>query len=299
MASKFHVGSSCLPAALTVAFLCLFGTSSFAQTEQKSTGKTLFDEVARHDADRKFEALMTEIRETGTFPGLADKEAAIRARREERRLEMLSKRSALAARTRPDADFAVVRQAAPTLATKTIIVNTALDDPDLSPGDGTCHDGFYLDLGTSIPECTLRAAIEEANATAGTDSVIILFDLLTTDRGGITTANFGYVDSLDVWRIAVNWDDDGALPAITRQNVHLDGTFQKDGSGIGDFDDAYCGDVFFGDTSRVKVMIDGTAMVSGDILTISASDVSVYGLAISNGPSDGIVASGANDLDLY
>ena len=49
-------------------------------------------------------------------------------------------------------------------AATTFSVNSIGDDPDDNPGDGTCE--------TATPgECTLRAAIQEANATAGTDTI--------------------------------------------------------------------------------------------------------------------------------
>jgi CSLREA domain-containing protein len=44
-----------------------------------------------------------------------------------------------------------------------LIVNSAADGPDVNPGDGICDDG--------TGSCTLRAAIEEANATPGSDTI--------------------------------------------------------------------------------------------------------------------------------
>jgi len=46
----------------------------------------------------------------------------------------------------------------------TLTVNSTGDSPDLVPGDGSCATGNTVMLGDeSVPECTLRAAIEEAN----------------------------------------------------------------------------------------------------------------------------------------
>ncbi|MFL5805303.1 MAG: CSLREA domain-containing protein, partial [Roseiflexaceae bacterium] len=47
----------------------------------------------------------------------------------------------------------------------TFNVNNTLDTPDATPGDGTCATA----TGNGI--CTLRAAIQEANALAGTDVI--------------------------------------------------------------------------------------------------------------------------------
>ena len=49
-----------------------------------------------------------------------------------------------------------------------LTVNSAADTADTSPGDGACDTG--ADVGGG-PECTLRAAIEEANAMPGADSI--------------------------------------------------------------------------------------------------------------------------------
>src|SRR2546422_763729 len=48
-------------------------------------------------------------------------------------------------------------------AAATFTVNSSGDNPDAMPGDGVCNDGFG--------NCTLRAAIMEANAVAGTDTI--------------------------------------------------------------------------------------------------------------------------------
>lgn len=45
----------------------------------------------------------------------------------------------------------------------TFIVNSTLDTADATPGDGVCDDG--------AAHCTLRAAIQEANALAGTNKI--------------------------------------------------------------------------------------------------------------------------------
>jgi CSLREA domain-containing protein len=45
----------------------------------------------------------------------------------------------------------------------TFVVNSELDSPDLNPGDGICTDG--------AGHCTLRAALQEANAGQGADAI--------------------------------------------------------------------------------------------------------------------------------
>ncbi len=50
-------------------------------------------------------------------------------------------------------------------AATTFTVNSTLDLPDLNPGDGLCNAGVAL--------CTLRAAVMEANATGGADTIML------------------------------------------------------------------------------------------------------------------------------
>jgi CSLREA domain-containing protein len=54
-----------------------------------------------------------------------------------------------------------------------LIVNSTRDASDLTAGDGACDTGILIPDGRA--ECTLRAAIEEANAHAGKD--IVTFDI--------------------------------------------------------------------------------------------------------------------------
>ncbi|MBI2383966.1 MAG: CSLREA domain-containing protein [Gammaproteobacteria bacterium] len=54
-----------------------------------------------------------------------------------------------------------------------LTVNSTGDTADLNPGDGSC--------GTGLPNtCTLRAAIQEANASAGGDDIAIAVSGATT-----------------------------------------------------------------------------------------------------------------------
>ncbi len=62
---------------------------------------------------------------------------------------------------------------------ESLLVNSTGDDGDTAPGDGTCSTGGVNSEGD--PECTLRAAIEEANAFAGLDA--IGFAIPTSDPG--------------------------------------------------------------------------------------------------------------------
>lgn len=49
------------------------------------------------------------------------------------------------------------------------VVNSTDDDPDAFVGDGVCDTGQFN--GASQPECTLRAAIQEANAATAPSTI--------------------------------------------------------------------------------------------------------------------------------
>ena len=60
--------------------------------------------------------------------------------------------------------LALLPGARPARAVGFFNVNSTLDERDASPGNGTCSS-------TPSSKCTLRAAIQEANATPGTDTI--------------------------------------------------------------------------------------------------------------------------------
>jgi CSLREA domain-containing protein len=71
-----------------------------------------------------------------------------------------------------------------TAETATFTVNSSSDAPDANPGDGVC--------ASSAGVCTLRAAIEEANALAGRDTINIPAGIYTV------TSRIQIKDSIDL-----------------------------------------------------------------------------------------------------
>ena len=74
-------------------------------------------------------------------------------------------------------------------ASTTFTVNSTADAGDNGPGDGLCFTGQLIPLpsGGIVGECTLRAAIQEANATSGADT--INFDIPGSGVKTITPAS--------------------------------------------------------------------------------------------------------------
>lgn len=80
------------------------------------------------------------------------------------------------------------------LAAATFVVNSTADVPDATPGDGVCETV----AGNHV--CTLRAAIQEANALAGPDTILLQANstyLLTRSGVPDDTALNGDLDILD------------------------------------------------------------------------------------------------------
>ncbi len=150
------------------------------------------------------------------------------------------------------------------------VVENTFDDSfaaDANPGDGVCEDTFS--------SCTLRAAIQETNATAGTGPVFIAFDI----AGGSEIAP-------GVWRITLGFDgnSDGfadVLPNILRGNVTVDALTQPG---------ATCGNLVNGVSHDLRVVLDGSN-TTGDVTdansgfgigTSGANPFTVRGLVVQN-----------------
>lgn len=163
-----------------------------------------------------------------------------------------------------------------------LIVNSTGDAGESSPGDGACETGGTILRGEQEEvECTLRAAIEEANANPGPDS--ILFDI---PGDGTPTIAPG-----------------SALPDVTG-TVSIDGTSQPgswvriDGVGAGDSS----GIIIRGSGSKISgLWIVGFAQaalyVTGEGHRVTGSRFDVGFLAT---PPDrtALVVAGASDITI-
>ena len=138
------------------------------------------------------------------------------------------------------------------LISQTLTVNSNGDTSDALAGDGNCDDGSG--------NCTLRAAIEEANANAT-----------------ITTINFN---------AGMTIAPASALPAVSRANLTIDAITGTGGS---------CGTLVTGTAHTLQVVIDGSSLpISSDGLTLTANGIMVQGLVIQNCTRDGISMNGLN-----
>ena len=137
-----------------------------------------------------------------------------------------------------------------------LVVNSTGNSSDTNAGDGVCSTGGTVG---SDPECTLRAAIQEANAQSGPDT--IHFDIPVSDAN--------YQASPVRFRIPVST----FLTPIT-DPVVIDGTTQDE----------------FTVAGRPVVVLDGAGMSAPEPngITLQAGSSTIRGLVVQNFGDDGI-----------
>jgi len=149
----------------------------------------------------------------------------------------------------------------PAQATTTFTVNSTTDKLDSKVGDGFCLTG-------QAQECTVRAAIQEANVTPGAD--VINFNIFGS---GVKT-------------IKVNSNFNGGLPTITEE-VSIDGYTQAGASPNTSSK---------GTNDKLMVQLDGAAVSPAtNGLNIAASNSIVRGLIINRFSSHGVVINGSGN----
>jgi CSLREA domain-containing protein len=148
----------------------------------------------------------------------------------------------------------------PAAAAATFVVNRTGDAADRDRGDGVCDAS-----ATAGHQCTLRAAIQEANATAGKDT--INFHIGTTT--GVKTISPA-----------------SHLPTIT-EPVVINGYSQPGAS---------LNTLGTGDDAILEIQLNGTnAGSSANGLTIQADNCVVKGVVINRFGGDGIKITGSNN----
>jgi hypothetical protein len=157
----------------------------------------------------------------------------------------------------------------PAHATPTFAVNFTGDLPDRNVGDGLC------DVTTSTEDtCTLRAAIQEANATSGADT--IGFNILSTASDCNATTKVCTITPASV------------LPPVT-ERVTIDGYTQPGASP---------NTKAVGNDAALKIQLNGTSVGGVGLKIQDASNSVIKGLVV-NRFAEGITVggdSGANNL---
>jgi hypothetical protein len=152
----------------------------------------------------------------------------------------------------------------PSRASTTFVVNIPGDVKDANNGDDRCD----VNLAGTGDQCSLRAAIEQANKTPGADT--ITFNIPDDFGTGVHTPNVG-TGGL------------GELPLITEQ-VSINGYTQPGASP---------NTLAVGDDAKLMVELNGTnAGFGGDGLTLSTSNSTIKGLVINRFDRDNIEVFG-------
>jgi len=139
----------------------------------------------------------------------------------------------------------------------TFTVNRVGDASDLNAGNARCDTA-----AASGNQCTLRAAIEEANAHAGAD--VIKFNITSSSK---------------VIRPAQE------LPTIT-QKLTINGYSQPG---------AAPNSLSVGDNAVVKIVLDGANAANANGLFVQANGVLIKGLVIENFDGEAVEVRGSND----
>ena len=136
------------------------------------------------------------------------------------------------------------------VAPNAIEVNSTGDGADASAGNGRCET-------STASQCTLRAAIAEADASAAIDTI----------RFAIPTIDSGHLSG--VWTITPG----SALPTVA-QSVTIDGSSQS------------------GYATTPVISINGASLGSTGF-TVSGSSVTMRALNLRSAPNDGVTVSGS------
>ncbi|HWI62691.1 MAG TPA: DUF11 domain-containing protein, partial [Symbiobacteriaceae bacterium] len=107
--------------------------------------------------------------------------------------------------------LALYLPAVPAAAAAPIVVTTVTDTVDANPGDGNCLD--------ATNQCSLRAAIMEANARAGADTIVVPPGTYVLARGGrdenaAATGDLDITDAVTIVGAGGNPDGDPSLTVI-------------------------------------------------------------------------------------
>jgi CSLREA domain-containing protein len=140
----------------------------------------------------------------------------------------------------------------PAQASTTFTVNALSDNEDVSDGDNHCDINTVL----SGDQCTLRAAIQQANHTPGTDT--ITFNIPDTFGKGVKTIHVGDITGKE-------------LPPIT-ESVAIDGYTQPGSSP---------NTLAKGTNAKLMIQLEGSAAPNYGLDISSPGEVVVKGLVIN------------------
>lgn len=176
----------------------------------------------------------------------------------------------------------------------TFTVTQTGDESDCSPGDGFCNTGNPCQPGHF--NCTLRAAIEEANARATNDLVSIVIQTFTANETTIALTQ-----SLPpiTHRVSISRDF-GSGPVIIDGGGSDGFVFQGgNGGGVSDLTIQHCanGVVFQGGSNYTTT---ATLLHNGDGVLIDGSHFNTVGGVISGNSGDGVhIINGSKSNIIY
>ncbi len=158
-----------------------------------------------------------------------------------------------------------------------IFVNSTGDAAAFNPSSGTCETAS----GNST--CTLRAAIQVANATVIGAPHTIKFSIPSSDPGCVLNGGIAYVCTITITTLT-------PLPNLTRDGTVIDGTTQTGynwGTPVGTGGSVGVGALALGTIPRATIEINFNANLEG--LVVSAPNVTLKGFAFYNHTGNDLV----------
>ena len=186
----------------------------------------------------------------------------------------------------------------------TFTVNSTDDAVDANPGDGSC--------ATAQGVCTLRAAIQEANALAGADTIILPAGVYTLQIGG-PREDDGATGDLDIRdHLTIVGADarltiidgnqlDRVLHVVNASVVHISDVTIQNGRSDGPAANASGGGILNMGTltlTRVTVRANSTAGFGGGGIA-NGRELTLNGVTVSDNFSAGIAGGILNGLNVF
>ncbi|MFC2085641.1 CSLREA domain-containing protein [Bacteroidota bacterium] len=165
------------------------------------------------------------------------------------------------------------------------IVNSVRDTTDSNPGDGLCDTGVMNSEGN--PECTLRAAIEEANDHFSPDSIFFDIPAGVCDGGGVCSIRSAGLPQIDetVFLDATTQPGSECAWESRAHKVRLDTLGSSSFVGLGLFGSATDGSVVKGfhiNQFTIGLFVESTSLNHVACNSITDGEI---GVIVNGGPS--------------
>lgn len=186
----------------------------------------------------------------------------------------------------------VVPVRANTITAQTFIVNEQSDIPDINPGDGVCDA-----LGVSGEQCTLRAAIQEANAQSTHDGILVPSGTYTLNYTG-ASEDQAQTGDLDITEsVVINGAGQSSTTIDGNQTDRIFDVFCSSCTNTVDLYGLHLRDGSVSSNGGALQINGGTVNVHDSLISKNAATSGAFGGAIFNLGSLGLFNTAVTDND--